>query len=86
MPDINSPDLLIIGPNNILIPTIPPSDKNSKSTVTPFFFDGKSKYGKQSVENIAFGIGLISIMNAIQLIQLGSMNWNEIIGDALRKQ
>ncbi len=82
-PDDNLPDILIIGKDNILIPIIPPKNDSEKPILSHFFIDGVSMYGKQPVESIAFGIGFLSILNAIRKIQLGNLPYEEMIGNAL---
>lgn len=82
-PDSFLPDLLVTGSNNILIPIMPPKNNSEKQKVTTFFIDGISKYGKQPVNGIAFGIGFLAILNAIRQIQLGSLPYEEMIRDSL---
>jgi hypothetical protein len=84
-PETHPPDLMIIGSSNVIVPIILPSGGNSNPIPQPFFLDGTSRYGKQPVDKIAFGIGLISIMNALRFIQLGTLPWEKMMNDALTR-
>lgn len=77
------PDLLVLG-NNIVITPIIVNEKNYTAKLrSPFFLEGRSLYYPAKVDGTGFGIGLLSMMYALDWIRLGVMPWNEILVDAL---
>ncbi|KAA3656345.1 MAG: hypothetical protein DWQ04_31385 [Chloroflexi bacterium] len=78
-----APDLIILGENNVILPVLPNNDE-SRSLRSPFFIEGKSLYHPIVVDGVAFGIGLLSLMAALDWIQLGVMSWHKILVNALK--
>lgn len=78
-----APDMIILGENNMILPTLPNEQTGGSKLRSPFFIPGCSRYHAAKVNGIAFGIGLISIMAALDWIQLGVMPWHKIMVNAL---
>lgn len=81
----HAPDLIVLGENNVILPVLP--DDRAPGTLklrSPFFIDGQSQYHASVVNGVAFGIGLLSLMAALDWIQLGVMPWHKILVDALK--
>lgn len=76
------PDLLVIGESNLILPVL--KDGNDKLVLrSPFYIPTRSQYYTSKVDKIAFGIGLTSIMAALDWIQLGVMPWHKILVNGL---
>ena len=78
-----APDIIILGENNLILPTLPDEQMGGSKLRSPFFIPGRSRYHIAKVDGGAFGVGLISIMAALDWIQLGVMPWHKILVDAL---
>jgi len=76
------PDLLVLGDSVLILPCVPAGD-GGRQYRSPFYVDGLSHYSLNVIDNRAFGIGLASILAALDWIQLGVLPWHKIIGDAL---
>lgn len=76
-------DVLILGPNFVVLPIILSSDASIPSVGTTFFMKGKTRYKAHDVSGLAFGIGLASSMAALDWIRLGRLPWHAIIGNGL---
>lgn len=77
------PDFVGLGPNMFIQPYVV---TESGSGYIPFRLPDRSKYHVLETKEIAFGLSLVSILSAIDRIELGVMPWVEILNDALNKQ
>ena len=77
------PDLIVLGDNNLIVPTLPAPTPGQHLLRSPFFIQHRSAYHACMVEGVAFGIAFLSIMSALDWIQLGVMPWHRIIVDGL---
>ena len=77
------PDIMVLGESNVVFPVVPSGQSNSARVSSPFFIPNLSTYRTRIANGLAFGIGLVSIMWAVEWIQLGTMPWSRIIADAL---
>jgi hypothetical protein len=80
---IHSPDLIIAGSNSVVFPAIPmENDPNNFSVESPFVEPGLSKYATRQVDGIAFGVGILRLLQALHWIRLGQFPWNNLLSDA----
>lgn len=79
-----TPDLMILGENNLVLSTIFNEMTKGHMVRSPFFIPELSSYHTAKVNGVAFGVGLLSIMAALDWIQLGVMPWHKIIVNALQ--
>lgn len=77
------PDLLVLGENNLILPTLRDEKTGGYKVRSPFFLEGQSSYHTSKVDGVAFGVGFLSIMAALDWMQLGVMPWHKIIVNAL---
>lgn len=77
------PDLIVLGDNVVITPVIANEKNLTAKLRSPFFLEGRSLYYLAKVDGTGFGIGLLSMMYALDWIRLGVMPWNEILVDAL---
>ncbi|EMZ1490358.1 hypothetical protein ABC295_003658 [Vibrio cholerae] len=78
-PELNFPDLIIGGKNHIIVPSI------GGELVSPFLVKGESSMNHiPNIHGKAFGIGLSTIIYALNAIDLDDMYWPEIIANASR--
>jgi hypothetical protein len=77
------PDLIVLGESNVIVPVLPKEESGEFQLRSPFFIPGKSSYHFRTVQNIAFGVALASVMEALDWIQLGAMPWRDILVDGL---
>ncbi len=77
------PDLIVLGNNVVITPIIANEQTRTAKLRSPFFLEGRSFYYPAKVDGTGFGIGLLSMMYALDWIRLGVMPWNEILVDAL---
>jgi hypothetical protein len=77
------PDLIVLGDNVVINPVIANEKNRTAKLRSPFFLEGRSLYYLAKVDGTGFGIGLLSMMYALDWIRLGVMPWNEILVDAL---
>lgn len=78
-----APDLLVLGENNLILPTLQDQTSGQHKVRSPFFIPGRSAYHTRKVNGIAFGIGFTLIMAALDWINLGVMPWHKIYVNAL---
>lgn len=77
------PDLIILGESNVIVPVLPNGESGEFRLRSPFYIPGKSSYHFRTVQNIAFGVALASMMEALDWIQLGAMPWRDILVNGL---
>ena len=77
------PDLIVLGSNVVISPIIVNEHNHTAELRSPFFLEGQSSYFPVKVDGTGFGIGLLSMMYALDWIRLGVMPWNKILVDAL---
>jgi len=75
------PDLIVAGQSNVFVPG---SERDGRFDLSPFHVEGLSSGRSVWVPGIAFGIGLCSLLFAIDWIQLRRMPWEQIIVDGIR--
>ena len=78
----HSPDLIISGHDLIFLPEI--IDDESNTDISPFVNDNNKLKG-YSIPNTAFGIGIITVLYALDNIRLGELPYSKIIHNALNK-
>lgn len=78
----HAPDLLVLGESLVVLPTLPGSS-GTPTYRSPFFIEGRSSFCTRVVDGLAFGIGLASVLSALDWIQLGVLPWHKILIDAL---
>jgi hypothetical protein len=76
------PDLIVLGNHVIILPVIP-FDTTNVGYVSSFFIKGKSDYHVVDASGIAYGVAVLSILSALDWINLGVLPWKETIGNAL---
>ena len=83
-PDIwkNAPDLLVIGNDLLIIPIFTDSEDGTKSYKSPFLVEDCTLTIFRA-RGLAYGVGVVSILNALQNITLELMPWSNVISDAL---
>ena len=84
LPADNGPDMYILGNNLLLFPVLPKSTPGQFRYCSLFFIPNKSKLQVQVVDGIAFGVGFVIMMQAIDWIELRLMPWTIIVADAMR--
>jgi hypothetical protein len=78
------PDLIIFGPNVVTLPVFPSNDPEVLQFQSPFLIPPLSHYCHCVDEQpISFGLGMASLLFALDWIQLGKLNWSQIIVDAV---
>lgn len=77
----NYPSLIIAGEDIICFPVL--TDGNNLTYRSPFFIKDKSTLLPSIVEGQAFGLGMVFLLNALESIMLGKINWAYIISQAL---
>jgi hypothetical protein len=80
---VQPPDLIVLGESNVIVPVLPNGKSGEFRLRSPFFISGKSTYYFRTVQNIAFGVALASMMEALDWIQLGAMPWRNILVNGL---
>ena len=78
-----APDLIVAGPLNVSVPLVVTDSEHPWIWESPFYIPGRSRLNTMKVDGIAFGIGLSSLLYALDWIQLGKMQWGRIFCDAL---
>jgi hypothetical protein len=82
IPDDSSPDLVIAGQHNLLIPVLEPTEETPYARmISPFYVPAMKRLYSASVDGVAFGVGLCQLMSALDWIQLGIINWADIVGE-----
>ncbi|MEZ4682090.1 MAG: DUF6602 domain-containing protein [Caldilineaceae bacterium] len=83
LPDGPPPDLISLGASNVCVPTLT-NEANEIMLRSPFYIEGRSKLVSRVVENkYAFSVAFMSLMAALDWIELGVLPWHRIIVDAL---
>jgi hypothetical protein len=84
LPSTGFPDLIVAGPDHVVVPALVSGTPPSKShIVSPFLVPGQSSPAVQSPHGLALAIGICQLMAAFDVIQLGEMPWANIIGEGL---
>lgn len=71
------PDLVVAGPDVVGVPTW------NGQYMSPFRVVGKSNTGCNVREGMAYGVGVASLLYALDTIQLGSMPWPHLLAEGL---
>lgn len=75
----NSPDLVIAGRDNLVMPLEPGYVMEG-----PFYLPGRNKPEALTVDGLAFGMGLAATLYALSWIQLGVLPWKQVIFDGIQ--
>lgn len=82
-PDVEIPDLISLGPSNVCVPALV-NDTKGLVLRSPFYIEDKSQLVTRVVENKrASAVALVSLMAALDWIELGKLPWHEITVDAI---
>jgi hypothetical protein len=84
LPDEYGPELIVLGEHNVVIPAF--NEENITKYGSVFFIEGKSVPTEIRVPQRAFGVAILSLLAALEWIQLGPMPWYRLIGDALERK
>lgn len=81
-PDSYRPDLLVLGENTVSIPLliVPPG---KLVFTTPFSLPGKTQMWQANAPGLGFGMGVCSLLFALDSMQLGRMPWSALVHDAM---
>ena len=71
------PDLIVAGRDVVCLPTI---DHGFHS---PFLIEGQSHLSSRQIPGLAFGVGICSLLHAIDMMRLNTMPWPLMIADAV---
>lgn len=82
-PDSFDTDLIIAGDDVVILPFTQYDGQPNETYSAPFFVKGKSRIKHATKKDLAFSVGICSLLYAIDSICLGTMPWPYIIGDAL---
>jgi hypothetical protein len=80
----NSPDLLIVDNDCGFLPAISIPNEKLPVLESPYYIKGKSLLVPYKQEGLGFGIGMASMLYALENIKLGSIAWKSIIGQELK--
>jgi hypothetical protein len=75
----NAPDTAILGDSTIVLPMIREDLGGASGYLSPFFMPAKSTFLCHVGKGIAFGVGLCTLLYALDWIQLGAMRWQNIV-------
>ncbi len=78
----HAPDLIIAGRSNVALPVIKLAN-DERTIMSPFYFETSNELACRIVDEIAFGVGLVHLLWALDHIELGSMPWDRILGNGL---
>lgn len=78
----NSPDLVVLGSDAVLLPIIKDQDTGLGEYVSPFQVQG-SNLSPVSCADSSFGLALCSILYALDWIELGRLRWEGVIGEVV---
>ena len=79
------PDLIIAGKSNIVLPYV--KEDHSLTYHSPFHVDDvTTPHGFIAEDMLAFGIGLCSLLHALDFIRLGVIPWKELLAEGLNQQ
>lgn len=76
------PDFIVAGSHNLVLPSIWDEASQLADFASPFFIPGLKRPTAALAPDIAFGVGLCDLLYALDWIDLGAMNWQQIILDA----
>ena len=76
------PDLIVLGNSVVILPIIE-GNRSEAPYASPFFIKNLSGYHIAKSSGVGFGIGVLSLLSALDWINLGVIPWKDIIGDAL---
>ena len=76
------PDMIVLGPSNIILPYVAWEDA-SLAYITPFNMPPATHMIHTSVPGLAFGVGISSLLFALDTILLDKMPWQAMVRDAL---
>ena len=71
------PDLIVAGPDVMCLPAI------NHGFHTPFQIEGKSHLSSKRVDGLAFGIGICSMLFALDMMRLSGMPWPQMIAESV---
>lgn len=77
------PDLIVAGPHNLLMPYYGEKD-GLPIYKCPFHMPGKTRLCHAIVGDLAFAMGVCSLLFALDTMQLGQMPWQAMIYDGLQ--
>lgn len=72
------PDLIIAGPNLLGFPILPPTSVQPATFVTPFFVENMSRICFNRMPQLAWGVGIVLLLEALSLIELGRIQWGPV--------
>ena len=75
------PDLFVFGEDLVVVPTVGETE-NAAHYQSPFFLAESGRYTVNATPASAFGVGLCSILYALDTIRLGVMDYRRLLGDA----
>lgn len=74
-------DLVVAGLNNVIVPTVL---RNGRRTIlSPFLLENEGKLAEVSVNGLAYGVAIVTLLSALDFIELGHMPWNRILANSL---
>lgn len=76
------PDLIIAGEDVVGLPCTTGGDGDEQYD-SPFFSAGRCHITVVEQQGLAFGVGVCSLLHALDRIRLGRMPWRQIIADAM---
>jgi hypothetical protein len=79
------PDLIIAGRDNLVIPLVESPEPPGFVLNSPCYLPREKRSVALPAEGVAFGIGLIQLMWALDWIQLGIVAWMDVFQDAFPK-
>ena len=74
------PDFVGLGPNMLITSCVAADEGN---LYIPFRLPNRSKYHVLETRDMAFGVSLLAILSAIDVIQLGVMPWGHMLNDVI---
>lgn len=78
----SAPDFIIAGSSNVVLPIIWQDNPLQTEFASPFYLPGLKRPLSHQMDQVAYGMGICLLLYALDWIQLGSMNWNQIILNA----
>ena len=80
------PDVIVAGAHNLMLPMICKDVTQPLEFASPFYVPGVKRPASFQTDGLAFGLGLCVLLFALDWINLGQMNWPNIILDVLSKK
>jgi hypothetical protein len=71
------PDLIVAGPDVVCLPTV------NHGYHSPFQLQGKTHLSSSCVDGLAFGIGICSLLLALDMMRVGPMPWPMMLAEAI---